>query len=39
MSAGGAYSCGLRADNTVACWGAKPFVPEPDGVRWTSTIQ
>ena len=39
VSAGGAHSCGLRTDSTVTCWGSKPFVPEPEGVRWDSTIQ
>ena len=27
VTAGGLHSCGLRTDNTIACWGGRPMLP------------
>lgn len=34
VSAGGGYSCGLRTDNTIECWGLRPMSGD---VRWIET--
>ena len=33
MSAGGSYTCGIRTDETVSCWGINPAagIGSPDG--------
>ena len=45
ISAGGSYTCGLRANGTVACWGSRTTLPKdiatptitPTGVSSTAT--
>ena len=36
IAAAGLFSCGLRADGTIACWGREPVVGPPSGVQFTN---
>ena len=36
MTAAAVFTCGLRANGTIVCWGREPVIGLPSGVQFTN---